>query len=130
MPKRFLSVIFCCAFVLTISGCGGQINILDVQSPYSTASSNASLEQVKRTIITASAFKGWQPALGNPGHILASRRHAGRDAKVDITYTESSFNIKYVDSDNMDYNGRTISPVYAEWVEDLRDEIKRRLSQL
>ncbi len=130
MPKRFLPAALCCAFILTVSGCGGGADILDVQSPFSTASSNASLEQVKRTIITAVATEGWQPSLGGPGHILAYRRHQGRVAKVDITYTSSSFDIKYVDSDNMAYNGKSISAVYVEWVEELRDEIKRRLSQL
>lgn len=130
MLNRFLAVALFCGFTLTISGCGGGSNILDMQSQFSTASQNASLEKVKRTIINASSIQGWKPTLGNPGHILAYRRHAGRVAKVDITYTSSSFNIKYLDSDNMGYTGKTISSVYTQWVEELRDEIKRRLSRL
>lgn len=129
MPSRFLSVLVSCVFFISLSGCGGG-SILDTQSNFTTASQNASLEKVKRTIITASAIKGWRPKLGNPGHILAYRRHAGRTAKVDITYTSSSFNIKYVDSDNMQYTGSSISSVYTEWVEELQDEIKERLSKL
>jgi hypothetical protein len=120
MPYQFLRIALCCLFVISVSSCGGG-GILNDQSSFSTASQNASLEQVKRTIITASATKGWHPSLGNPGHILASRRHAGRVAKIDITYTTTSFNIKYVDSDNMQYTGSSISSVYTQWVDELRD---------
>jgi len=130
MLNRTLSTLLFCIFVLFAIGCGGGANILNMQSPYRTASGNASLENVKRTIITASAVKGWRPELGNAGHIIATRRRSGHVAKVDITYTSSSFNIRYADSDNMDYNGQNISPVYTQWVKELRDEIKRRLSRL
>jgi hypothetical protein len=130
MFNRILPVSLFCAFVLIISGCGGGMNILDIQSPISTASRNASLDSVARTIITASAFKGWQPEVSGEGHITATRHHTGHVAKVDITFTTESFNISYLDSDNMGYNGKTISPVYAQWVKELRDEIKRRLAKL
>jgi len=130
MPIRLLSVVLSCVIFATLSGCGGGGDILDNQSSFRTASQSATLDQVKRTIITASAIKGWHPKLGSPGHILASRRHAGRVAKVDITYTSSSFNIKYLDSDNMQYTGNSISSVYGNWVDELSDEIKERLSRL
>jgi hypothetical protein len=125
MLNRTLSTALFCLFILFAISCGGGTNILNVQSPYTTASSNASLERVQRTIITASAIKGWRPE-----HILATRRREGHVAKVDITYTSSSFNIRYVDSDNMAYNGQSISSVYTQWITELRDEIKRRLSRL
>lgn len=130
MFNRFLSTSCFCVFVLIAGGCGGGNNILNVQTPYSVHSGNAALENVTRTIITASAVKGWKPELAGEGHIVATRRRAGHVAKVDITYTSESFSIKYLDSDNMEYNGKTISPVYGQWVNELRDEIKRRLSEL
>lgn len=131
MPNRALPTSLFCVFILMASGCGGGgSGILNVQSSYSTQSNQASLENVKRTIITASAVKGWKPTLGKNGHILATRRRAGHVAKVDISYTSDSFNIKYLDSDNMGYDGESISSVYSHWVKDLRNEIKRRLSRL
>ncbi|MEJ2452466.1 MAG: hypothetical protein P8047_17725, partial [Gammaproteobacteria bacterium] len=96
----------------------------------STSSDNATLDRVSRQIITASAVKGWKPEYLGAGHISAVRRRAGHVAKVDIFYTTDSFQIKYKDSDNMDYDGTSISSVYGTWVEELRDEIKRRLSEL
>lgn len=129
MSSRTLSVLVCCVFVVALSACGGG-SILNDQSSFSTASQNATLDQVKRTIITASAIKGWRPKLGSPGHILAYRRSSGKTAKVDISYTTSSFNIKYVDSDNMGYTGSSISSTYTDWVDELSDEIKERLSRL
>lgn len=130
MLNRSLATSLFSMFVLFAVGCGGGTTILNLQSSYSTGSSNVSLARVQRTIITASAVKGWRPELGDPGHIIATRRRAGHVAKVDITYTDSSFNIRYVDSDNMEYTGNGISSVYANWVKDLRNEIKRRLSRL
>lgn len=131
MPNRALLISLFCVFVLIASGCGGGGGgILNEQSSYSTRSTHVSLENVKRTIITASAVKGWKPTLAKNGHILATRRRAGHVAKVDISYTSDSFNIKYLDSDNMGYDGESISSIYSQWVEDLSDEIKRRLSRL
>ena len=130
MLNRSLPVALLCAFILSAVGCGGGTGILNMQTPYTTATKDASLDNVARTIITASAYKGWKPEIAGPGHITATRRHAGRAAKVDISYTSNSFNIQYLDSDNMQYTGTSISPVYEQWVEELQDEIKRRLSAL
>ena len=129
MVKHGITVSLLCAFVLFAGGCGGG-SILDARSPFSTASQHATLDSVGRTIITASAFKGWKPTVAGEGHIIATRRHAGRMAKVDITYDTASFEIAYLDSDNMQYDGKSISSTYNQWVDDLREEIKTRLSQL
>lgn len=130
MFNRFFLIMFFCVSVVSISACGGGTNILNVQSTFTTATTNAPLESVTRTIITASAVKGWKPEVAGPGHIIATRRRSGHVAKVDITYTSDSFNINYLDSDNLEYDGKTISSVYSQWVNELRDEIKRRLSEL
>lgn len=128
MHKRFILVFLSMVIAITISSCSS--NIMDVNTHFSTASSGASLHRIGRTIITASAFKGWQPRVAGPGRIIASRHHAGRVAKVTISYTTDSFKITYLDSDNLGYNGNSISSTYADWVEELRNEIKRRLSEL
>jgi len=129
MLKQLASVtlIFC---VLVVAGCGGGAGILDVKSSFSPSNDNATLDQVSRKIITASAVKGWKPEYLAAGHISAVRRRSGHVAKVDIFYTTSSFQIKYNDSDNMGYSGTSISSIYGEWVGELREEIKRRLSEL
>lgn len=130
MHKRFAPLLLSVVAALFISACSGGMNIMDLQTPYTTASSDATLKSVGRTIITASAYQGWDVDVQGPGQIIATRHHAGRIAKVKITYTNDSFNIRYLDSDNLGYDGNSISSTYDEWVEDLRDEIQRRLSEL
>jgi hypothetical protein len=129
MMKRYLTIVFCVA-ALSLVGCSGGTNILNVQSSFNTHSSNANLDTVTRTIITACAVKSWQPTLDAPGKVIATRRSTGVVAKVEITYTTNSFNIQYLDSDNMGYDGKHISSLYGEWVDALRAEIKSRLSAL
>lgn len=128
MHKRFIPVFLTMVIAISISSCSS--NALDVNTTFSTASSGATLDRIGRTIITASAFKGWRPQIAGPGRIIASRHHAGRVAKVAISYTTNSFKITYLDSDNLGYNGKGISSTYVNWVDALREEIKRRLSAL
>jgi len=130
MLNRIPLLLLFSAFALFVSGCGGGAGVMDVKSSFSTSSDKATLDQVGRKIITASAVKGWKPRLASAGHIIASRRRSGYVAKIDIFYTSDRFEIKYKDSDNMGYDGHSISSVYGDWVSDLSDEIKRRLSEL
>lgn len=129
MFKRIF-ITLSCVVVLALTGCSGGTNILNVQSRFTVHSGNANLENVTRTIITSCAVKGWKPTLNSPGDIIATRRSSGHVAKVEITYTTESFNIQYLDSDNMNYDGKHISSVYSQWVGELRSEIKSRLSDL
>lgn len=129
MFKRFFTT-FVCAAALTLAGCGGGTNILNVQSRYTVHSGNVNLDNVTRTIITACATKGWKPSIAGPGDIIATRHSSGHVAKVEIVYTNESFNIQYLDSDNMGYDGKHISSIYSQWVEELQSEIKFRLSEL
>jgi hypothetical protein len=129
MLNRFSATLFF-VVILALTGCGGGTNILNDQSQYTVRSGNVTLDRVTRAIITASATKGWKPSVAGPGHIVAARRNSGYSAKVDIIYTTSSFTIQYLSSDNMDYDGKHISPVYNQWIGDLRSEIKFRLSEL
>lgn len=130
MQKRFIPMLMSLVAALLISACSTGMNTMDLQTPFSTSTSNATLSSVGRTIITASAFKGWNVRSQSPGQIIASRHHAGHVAKVKITYTTDSFTISYLDSDNFGYHDGSISSLYDDWVEELRDEIKNRLSEL
>lgn len=129
MGKRLFPLFLTMVLPLLLAGCGGGAG-LQSSTQFSTASSNATLQQVGRTIITASAYQGWRPRIVGPGRITATRHHAGHLAKVSISYTTDSFTINYLDSDNMGYTGNSISSTYNDWIDDLRSEIKRRLSNL
>lgn len=129
MGKRVKALILSFVAAVLVSSCGGGSG-LDTSTQFTTASSNATLQNVGRTIATAAAYQGWQPRYTGPGSIVATRRHAGRIAKISITYTTNSFTIKYLNSDNMGYTGDSVSSTYQDWIDDLRSEIKRRLSAL
>lgn len=126
MRKIFIPILLSVVAAFFISACSST-NYMDLQTPFNAASSNATLKSVGRTIITASAFQGWNVDVEGPGQIIATRHHAGRIAKVKITYTTNSFNIRYLDSDNMGYDGNSISRTYDEWVQDLQFAIQDRL---
>lgn len=128
MGARLIPLFLTIAVTLLVTSCGG--GSVNSSTQFSTASSHATLEQVGRTIITASAYQGWQPKIAGPGRIIATRHHAGRMAKISISYTTDSFTIDYLDSDNMGYTGNSVSSTYSDWIDDLRSEIKRRLSNL
>lgn len=129
MGKQLIPLSLIVVVALMVTSCGGGSG-LESSTQFSTASANATLEQVGRTIINASAYRGWQPQIAGPGRIIATRHHAGRVAKVSISYTTDSFTIDYLDSDNMGYTGQSISSTYDNWIDELRTEIKSRLSNL
>ncbi|MEJ2362097.1 MAG: hypothetical protein P8Z75_11835 [Gammaproteobacteria bacterium] len=129
MGKRVKALFLTIVVAVLVSSCGGGSG-LDTSTQFTTASSNATLENVGRTIATASAYQGWQPRIAGPGRIVATRHHAGHIAKISISYTTNSFTIQHLNSDNMGYTGSSISSVYEDWIDDLRSEIKRRLSAL
>jgi len=56
--------------------------------------------------------------------VLALRTHR---AVVDIDYDTKVYSIKYKDSVNLDYDGKTIHKNYNGWVENLDRAIKSKL---
>jgi hypothetical protein len=130
MLNKIIPILFLSASVFTMASCGGGGSALNMQSEIRVPANKANSATISRTIITACAVQGWKPQVSGANQIDATRRKSGHVAKIRIHYTSESFNIKYVDSDNMNYTGNSISSLYSEWVEDLSNEIKRRLSAL
>ena len=128
MHTRLITLLIV-ATALSLSGCASDSNMMNVQTMY-TASGKASPESVTQAILNACGANGWKPSIAGPGRIIAFRHSGGHAAKVDISYTSESFTIQYLDSDNMGYDGKHISDLYNQWVDELRSAIKSRLMQL
>lgn len=130
MHKRLFCTLLFFGCVVFLGACASTAGNMDIKSSFSTSSENPTLEQVGRKIITACSVKGWRPELLGAGHINAIRRRGGYVANIDIFYTTDSFEIKYKGSDTAASRGTEVSSTYSNWVEQLSDEIERRLSEL
>jgi len=89
-----------------------------------------SLDEVRAAIIRGASSRGWTIESQSPGlitaNIMVRNKHS---ATVDIHYTETSFDIKYRDSFNLNYNPKTgtIHPNYDRWVNYLSESIRREM---
>ena len=115
--------------MLLIAGCTSKpvLNLYEVTVPGSTNGKTSSIETVQSAIILAAKRKGWSPRVIKPGLIEASINVRSHSAKVAINYTEASYNIEYLDSHNLKYNGKKIHRNYNNWVVNLSRTIQQEL---
>lgn len=113
-------------FTLGLAGCR-TAPVYNVENAPVNTSSKASLEDIKRAIVTAGASLGWQMKEESPGHMVGTlilRKHM---AKVDIPYSKSGYSITYKDSAELYYDGSTIHSNYNGWIQNLDKAIKNSL---
>jgi hypothetical protein len=114
-------------FTLSLAGCR-TAPVYNVENSPVNVSSKASIDDVKRAIVTAGASLGWQMKEESPGHIVGTlilRKHM---AKVDIPYSKSGYSITYKDSMELQYDGTTIHSNYNGWIQNLDRAIQNSLS--
>ena len=109
------------------------LNIVDEPLPLRVDSSSATLDDVKKAIISGCLEKGWTPVADGDTQIKCSILvHGKHYAEVVIPYSESSFSILYSDSRVLDYNEKKqrIHRNYNNWVLNLSQSIKRQFSSI
>lgn len=85
-------------------------------------------EQVKQAIVRAGALRGWVFTPDRDGHMIGRIDVRGKHtATIDIIYSANSFNIRYIDSTNLDFrkdeDGKNvIHNNYNRWVNNLRHD--------
>lgn len=129
-----LSILFLVT-ALTVTACGRNAPLENVQDAPFRASQNASLEQMKEAIVAAGSARGWTITPQAPGvmrgDILVRNKHK---VSVDILYDAKKFSIIYVSSDGMNYQlrdgQRRIHPSYMKWIKYLRQDIQARSDNL
>ena len=84
----------------------------------------------KQYIFAAGTGLGWMMKEVEPGHIVATLALRSHIAKVDIKYDKKSYSITYKDSENLNYNGKSIHSNYNGWIQNLNRSIQAQLSNL
>ena len=126
LSRRFALLV---GAMLIVAACTGT-PVYNVESQPLAVSGNPSLGAVERAIRRAAANRGWTVKKLGPGRMegrLALRRHV---ALIDITYTRSTLSITYKDSQNLNYDGKTIHKNYNSWVQNLAKDINAQVSAL
>lgn len=111
-------------------GCKSNPAVLNIENSQISASSKASLVNVRKAIMLAGIKSGWQMQPIKDGHMLATLHTTGQVARIDIKYNTETYNILYKDSDNLQYDGSTIDARYNYWVEQLHRNIRSELAKL
>ena len=85
------------------------------------------LNEVKAAILEAGRARRWTMTEIEPGHLEATVHPGGRAAVVDIRYSTTSYSISYKRSEGVEYDGTKIYSRYNTWIENLQQEIDKRL---
>jgi len=87
--------------------------------------------QIKQAIISGAASKGWSTQPSDGDKVMASYNKGKRNAAVNITFTATSYSIRYADSQGLKYTGQdgaqSINPMYNTWVSALKSGIENSL---
>lgn len=126
-----LAIMALCVFSV---GCRKGAPIGDVSASTVTAASTPLTEQdVRKAILTACSFRGWQATEVSPGLIEARLMVRNKHTiVVDIPYTATTYSIKYKSSTNMEYDSKSdgsavIHPNYNKWVGTLNSDINTQI---
>lgn len=111
---------------LMITGCGSA-RVYNVQSHKVTHKKSS--ETVYRAIKSGGQSLGWQIHKIKPGVAQGKLYLRTHVAVVRINYTNSSYSIRYVSSQNLKYNAskQTIHSNYNGWIQNLEKAIDVRL---
>jgi hypothetical protein len=88
------------------------------------------MAQAQRAIEAAGAELGWDMTVQRPGEIRGVLNLRSHQAVVDVTYDQSNYSIRYLDSTDLNYNGTQIHPNYNSWVQNLERQIRAEAARL
>jgi hypothetical protein len=101
-------------------------------APIHMAKHHYGLGDVEKAIVRAGTSLGWQMRTVKPGLIDAKLYAEDQVAEVSIGYSTSLYSIKYLNSQNMNYQAKAGKPViiyedYNQWVQELDKAIRKEL---
>jgi hypothetical protein len=125
--SRHLRILFIALALLGLAACTSKPLLQpEVKLP---AEREFSQVQLQQAIVSALEARRWQVERVEPTQILASiavrQRH---HARVSIDYSPFGFQIRYRDSQGLEYEDGKIHRNYNRWVNNLRAEILQRLN--
>jgi len=82
--------------------------------------SQATLDEIA---VATGVSLGWQLAAAGPGRFVANRQDQAMSAKIDLTISMDSIDIKYRSSKNLGEGDGKIEPIYNRWIRKLKYSI-------
>ena len=118
---------FCGIAIAAFCGClstssGGGEEIMSIEDCKVTLSGTRTMKEV---VVAAAHGKMWMPEERGDNTVRCTLDVRGHQVVVDVVFTDTSFSIRYISSQNMDYDAATrrINRKYNQWVRNLRREI-------
>jgi hypothetical protein len=109
-----------------ISGCAGTAPVKNINQNVVGSHTDA---QVRQAILSAGLNRSWMLNPTSDGVIDGKILLRGHSANIRITYNANSYQIKYLDSSNMDAKEGKIHPNYNRWVANLDKDIQIELAR-
>jgi hypothetical protein len=128
VPAKILAVGIT-VLVLLFAGCRSA-PVYDVVATPVTTTKPVSMANMESAIVSAGTGLGWRMTPQAPGRIegvLTLREHR---AVIAVDYDTRSYSIKYKDSTNLNYDGRSIHKNYNGWVENLDRSIRLNVAAI
>ena len=123
ISNRFVSKVFVILIAaLTLSACISK-PIYNVDNRAFNTEEIIPLEVVQKRIRIIGAERGWGFKVISPGHMIGSVGTAKHHAKVDLTFNQKEFSIKYLESHNLKATNGTIHHRYNRWIELLEHDL-------
>lgn len=90
----------------------------------------ASFAQVEQAVLSALTTRGWQLLKRSSGSVDAQYARRDFSVTINVSYTASAFSVTYKDSNGLRYDpeSRTIHQNYNRWINNLRLDIPRLVS--
>jgi hypothetical protein len=88
---------------------------------------NLSMEQVEKAIVKSGAQKKWRMMVVKPDQIIGNILVRSHKARIQVDYTEKSYAITYLESDNLLYKDGKIHRNYNRWINYLDQTIQTNL---
>jgi hypothetical protein len=101
-----------------------------IDAPVKSNKESITMEDVSKAINRAGASLGWKIEPAGPGAMVGTLNLRTHTAVVDIRYDTKAYSIKYKDSKDLRYDGKTIHRAYNGWVQNLDKAIRTQLGFL
>ena len=127
MKTKLVAALFC---AVLLSACTTQPIYSVPDQPISTNIKDASLKDVHLAISRGAAHLGWVVQDQGPNAMLATLDLRTHHAVVEIAYNTKNYSIAYKESNNLNYDGKSIHRNYNGWVHNLQNAINVELNNL
>ncbi|SCA56660.1 conserved hypothetical protein [Candidatus Terasakiella magnetica] len=126
--KRSGLVVVAC---LILSGCFGRVQpVYSVFShPVPSSAEFMSLREISEVIELSAMNRKWLVEEQYPGLLKLTFRKKTHVAVIEVTFDQSSYSIKYLNSVDLLYNGSRIHRNYNRWVANLEKDIEMNLQK-